>query len=71
MVTRVVIVVTALMTALLGLAVVAPAASAAPQWWNRGNIPLYSTTIATVCSTAGRSAAATPTRRSRLGRCSP
>ncbi len=46
MVRRLVTAVTALLTALVGLAVVAPAASAAPQWWNRGTIPLYSTTSA-------------------------
>ncbi|MPZ82312.1 MAG: PQQ-binding-like beta-propeller repeat protein [Actinophytocola sp.] len=41
---RVVVALTAL---LVGLALLPPAASAAaPQWWNRGTIPLYSTTAA-------------------------
>jgi hypothetical protein len=41
---RVVIAITALLTAFALTPV--PAAAAAPQWWNRGTIPLYSTTSA-------------------------
>jgi hypothetical protein len=41
---RVVLAITALLTAFALTPV--PAAAAAPQWWNRGTIPLYSTTSA-------------------------
>jgi len=40
---RAVVALTALLT---GLALSPPVAAAAPQWWNRGTIPLYSTTSA-------------------------
>lgn len=45
---RAVIAATVLVTALLGLPAAASSApaAAAPQWWNRGTIPLYSTTSA-------------------------
>lgn len=43
---RLIIVLAAIATALATTSVPASAAPAAPQWWNRGTIPLYSTTSA-------------------------